>query len=74
MFCCAADASPVWILVETEGEGPVENDRWVRFEGIVDPKEIQGRTVPLVLDATVTWLPKPPPGEQYLFPPPPPRR
>jgi len=67
MFCCAADTIPIWLFVKKEGLGTFEPESWVRVAGVVEKAMINGKTVPMILAETITQIPPPPPGAQYLY-------
>lgn len=67
IFCCAADATPIWLFVKKEGLGTFEPESWVKVEGIFEVGNINGKTVPMILADTVTILEPPAPGAQYLY-------
>jgi len=67
IYCCAADAIPVWVLVD-KGQAPaMENEQWVRVAGILRVTPINGRELPVIIADDITPMPSPPPGAQYLF-------
>ena len=65
MICCAADARPVAITVQTEKAQPVAEMSWVRVIGEVAFPVESGRIVPLVLAKSVT--PCDPPEETLIY-------
>ena len=67
IVCCAADALPLSISVNSEKPRNFKNETWVRVEGKFKTNKINGRLV-LSIDArTVQAVPTPPPEKQYLF-------
>ena len=67
IVCCAADALPLQISVNSEKSRNFENETWVRVEGKFKTNKNSGRLV-LSIDAqTVQVIPTPPPEKQYLF-------
>jgi len=67
IFCCAADATPIWLFLKKEGIGTFEPESWVKVEGIFELGNINGKTVPMILADTVTISEPPAPGAQYLY-------
>jgi uncharacterized repeat protein (TIGR03943 family) len=67
IFCCAADAIPVWVVVVKDDLAAFANESWVRIEGTFEVARMQGRDVPLLRAETVTQLETPPPGARYLY-------
>lgn len=63
--CCAADAQPIGVMVESENISYLENDQWVRVNGIVQIKEKEGERVLTIIADDVDSIPKP--KEQYLY-------
>ena len=46
--CCAADALPVFLLVEKQGLLAPANDSWVRIQGILSTHKVNGISYPLI--------------------------
>jgi uncharacterized repeat protein (TIGR03943 family) len=67
VVCCAADALPLVIWVESKVEEKFNNDDWVRIEGIFSFETINGRQVSSIAADSVRPIPAPPPGKRYLF-------
>lgn len=67
MFCCAADTTPIWLFVKKEGLGTFEPESWVRAAGVLEIASLNGKTVPVIMADTLTQIPPPPPGAQYLY-------
>jgi uncharacterized repeat protein (TIGR03943 family) len=65
VICCAADARPVAITVQTEKAQPVAEMSWVKVIGKVAFPVESGRKVPLVLAKSVT--PCDPPEETFIY-------
>lgn len=63
--CCAADALPLAIAIESEKMNGFSNDQWVQVEGIFEVLHIDGRPVSLVKE--VSMKPVAPPLFPYLF-------
>jgi uncharacterized repeat protein (TIGR03943 family) len=66
MVCCAADALPLNILVETDNPKEFEQDQWVCVEGILSLKNIEGLDSPHIKADRITLVT--PPGNKYLCP------
>ncbi|MCB2147198.1 MAG: TIGR03943 family protein, partial [Deltaproteobacteria bacterium] len=67
IFCCAADAMPVWVFVENAGVAAFTDENWIRVDGTVRIVNFNGTDVPVIRADTIVKKPAPPPGEQYLF-------
>jgi len=67
IFCCAADAMPVWVFVEKAGVEAFDDENWIRVDGTVQIVNFNGTDVPVIRADTIVKKPAPPPGEQYLF-------
>jgi len=67
IFCCAADAMPVWVFVENAGVAAFTDENWIRVEGTVRIVNFNGTDVPVIKADTIEKKPAPSPGEQYLF-------
>jgi len=67
IICCAADALPLWILVNSEESQNLENETWVKVEGKFKIKKINGRQIPNIDAEAVDPIPTPAPEKQYLF-------
>ncbi|UCE52678.1 MAG: TIGR03943 family protein [Desulfobacterales bacterium] len=67
IICCAADALPLWILVNSEESQNLENETWVKVEGIFKIKKINGRQIPHIDAEAVQPITTPAPEKQYLF-------
>ncbi len=65
IWCCAADARPVGILVQVKNSIDVPAGQWVRVEGVVEKSVIGGRKVIQIDNAEVKTIE--PPGIPYLF-------
>jgi putative membrane protein len=63
--CCAADAMPLAIALDSPQAADLANDQWVRVEGIFHLDQIAGRPVPRVEAAILT--PVEASGLPYLF-------
>ena len=67
VVCCAADALPLSIEVKTATEENLQNDSWVRVEGLFNNGTISDKQVPSITADSVLLLPTPPPEKRYLF-------
>lgn len=67
IFCCAADAMPVWVFVEKPGVEFFNDENWIRVDGTVQIVNFNGTDVPVIKADTIVKKPAPPPGDQYLF-------
>lgn len=65
--CCAADALPFSIRVNTATEEGLKNDTWVRVEGLFNLETIHDKQVSSIVADTVTPIPTPAPEKRYLF-------
>ena len=63
--CCAADALPLAIALDSDQAGAFANDQWVQVDGIFDLQQIDGKPVPLVSKAQIK--PVEAPAVPYLF-------
>jgi len=48
MWCCAADAQPMYLPVRWHGAADLEGDQWVKVRGTLTYSEIGGRRAPLL--------------------------
>ncbi len=65
IVCCVADALPAGALVAHKEAESFKQDSWVRVEGILGLKIVEGLYFPLIEADNVT--PIDPPGMPYLF-------
>jgi putative membrane protein len=63
--CCAADALPLAIALDSDAADAFSNDQWVQVEGIFDLQHIDGKPVPLF--STPQIKPVEAPAVPYLF-------
>ena len=63
--CCAADALPLAIGLDSDQTDAFTNDQWVQVEGIFDLQQINGKPVPLVSKPQIK--PVEAPAVPYLF-------
>ncbi len=66
MFCCAADASPVGILVKHDKSGALKKGAWVKVEGVVGSAVVLKQPVTEITADKVESTQ--PPKQPYLFP------
>ncbi len=67
IFCCAADALPVWVFVEKAGVEAFDDEDWIRVDGTVQIVDFNGTDVPVIKADTILKKKAPTSGEQYLF-------
>lgn len=67
IFCCAADALPVWVFVENPDVAAFGDDNWIRVDGTVRIVNFNGTDVPVIKADTILKTMPPAPAEQYLF-------
>jgi putative membrane protein len=67
IFCCAADAVPIWVLVKTGGNIDLEDETWVKVEGLLELKVFHEKKIPVIRAERIIPIPDPPPEAQYLF-------
>jgi uncharacterized repeat protein (TIGR03943 family) len=67
IFCCAADAMPVWVFVEKPGVESFNDENWIRVDGTVQIVNFNGTDVPVIKADTIVKKSAPAPGKQYLF-------
>jgi uncharacterized repeat protein (TIGR03943 family) len=66
MVCCAADALPLSVLVETDNPEEFEQDWWVRVEGTLSLKSMGDLVSPHIKADRISLVA--PPGNKYLYP------
>ena len=67
IVCCAADALPLQISVNSDKSQNFDNETWVKVEGKFKINKINGRQVLSIEAEAVQAIPTPPPEKQYLF-------
>jgi putative membrane protein len=67
IFCCAADALPIRVIVHTDAAGRLENETWVQVQGVLETGKSGGREIPTIIADTVQTIPTPSPENRYLF-------
>jgi uncharacterized repeat protein (TIGR03943 family) len=63
--CCAADALPLAIALDSDQADDFANDQWVQVDGIFDLQQINGKPVPMVSKPQIK--PVEAPAIPYLF-------
>jgi uncharacterized repeat protein (TIGR03943 family) len=63
--CCAADALPLAIALDSDQAGDFSNDQWVQVDGIFDLQQINGKPVPMVSRPQIKPIEAP--AVPYLF-------
>ncbi len=64
--CCVADANVVTMVVRWPDGATLENDAWVRVEGVLQPGVFDGAPLPILSAQRVT--PVAMPDQPYLYP------
>jgi uncharacterized repeat protein (TIGR03943 family) len=67
MFCCAADATPLWVIVNVGDIEPLKNESWAKVEGVLKISKIRGKDTPVIHAGNIEKMETPPPGAQYIF-------
>ncbi len=66
MYCCAADAAPLGVLVEYDANRDLTSGQWVKVEGKVKiTREGDRRKTKIVAEKVESIDP---PKDQYLYP------
>ena len=63
--CCAADALPLAIALDSDQAGAFANDQWIQVDGVFDLQQINGKPVPIVSKPHLK--PVEAPAVPYLF-------
>ena len=63
--CCAADAQPLAIALDSDQTAAFANDQWVQVEGVFELRKINGKSMPIVTKPRIK--PIEPPAVPYLF-------
>ena len=63
--CCAADALPLAIALDADKADAFANDQWAQVYGIFDLRQINGKSVPMILKPQIK--PVEAPAFPYLF-------
>ena len=64
MWCCAADAQPVYLPVRWRGAADLEGDQWVKVRGVLTYAEFRGQRAPLLEADHVDLVKRP--RNQYM--------
>ena len=67
IFCCAADALPVWMFVQSPTVTDFNDEDWVRVEGTLTIVNFNGTDVPVIRADSIVKKSAPGTAEQYLF-------
>ena len=67
VVCCAADALPLSVTVKHTATEALNNDTWVRVNGIFTIETSNGKQVTSIAADRVQSIPPPPPEKRYLF-------
>lgn len=67
MFCCAADATPMALVINVGDLEPPANESWAKVEGVLKISKIRGKDTPVINADKIIKLETPPPGAQYMF-------
>jgi len=67
VVCCAADALPLAVMVKSTPAKILNNDAWVRVEGIFSIEISNGKQVTSIAADVIQSIPQPPPEKRYLF-------
>lgn len=67
IFCCAADALPVWMFVENSNVTAFDDENWIRVDGTLTIVNFNGTDVPVIRADTIEKKAAPATAEQYLF-------
>jgi uncharacterized repeat protein (TIGR03943 family) len=67
IVCCAADALPLAVTVKSTAADILNNDAWVRVEGIFAIETLKGKQVTSITADVIQSIPQPPPEKRYLF-------
>ena len=65
--CCAADAQPIWVLVNYSQSSTLANESWVRVEGKLVFEQFKKNRVPVIEASALHRIPTPPVEERYLY-------
>jgi uncharacterized repeat protein (TIGR03943 family) len=66
LSCCAADASPLGLVVQWPDGGSFADDEWVTVKGHLEPAQFAGEEMPIIIANTVTVTEIP--DQPYLYP------
>lgn len=63
--CCVADAEPLWILVGHKDADQFASDQWLRVEGTLRTREVEGEPMALIEATSITEIEEP--KDVYLY-------
>lgn len=64
--CCAADAQPIALIFETKQQTTIKGENvWVRVSGKFTLHKKDGRTIPVIREASLSTVPRP--ANEYLY-------
>jgi len=63
--CCAADALPLAIALDSDQAEPFANDQWVQVDGIFELRQFSGKAVPMFVKPRIKAIEAP--SVPYLF-------
>jgi uncharacterized repeat protein (TIGR03943 family) len=66
LSCCAADAAPLGLLVQSVESGSFADDQWVEVTGFFEAGQFAGEEMPILLAETIK--PTEIPEQPYLYP------
>jgi uncharacterized repeat protein (TIGR03943 family) len=66
IICCAADAMPVEVVVQSPKTSALKPDDWIRVSGILKTEQKDGNTVPVIMADQIDPIPTP--DDPYLSP------
>ena len=67
VICCAAEAIPLAVTVNSTEAKIFDNDSWVKVEGLFKIEAVGGRQVATIAAESILPIPKPPAEKRYLF-------
>jgi putative membrane protein len=67
IFCCAADALPIRVIVHSDAAGNLKNETWVQVRGVLESGKAGGRDIPTIIADSIQTIPVPSPENRYLF-------
>jgi uncharacterized repeat protein (TIGR03943 family) len=67
VVCCAADALPFSVMVKTATQKDLQNDTWVRVEGLFNVETINDKQVSSIAADKILPISTPSPEKRYLF-------
>jgi putative membrane protein len=67
IFCCAADALPIRVIVHSDAAGNLKNETWVQVRGVLESGKAGDREIPTIIADSIKTIPVPSPENRYLF-------